>query len=248
MDLFVNILIVIAAYIYAAFPVLYLLGKMRGFDLRHEEDMHSALWHKVGRVEGFIGVTWDVTKGGIAVALVGYVFHLGEGMMAAVGVATVVGRMWSIFLDWRGEKANTTSLGVHMALAVTAWYFLLGPILIGAAIRTLPRLLDRSQSASERLKFGGPPSMSLPFGMLAGFALFPLGCWLLNEPWQTVAAGGVIFGLIVLKRITPDLGRDLKIYGNKRSVILNRILLDRSWFRLPQCPNGTEVEAEAGLP
>jgi len=222
-------LIILGAYLYGAFPVVYLLGRMRGYDLSKEEDMHSGLWHKVGRCEGFIGIAWDVVKGGVAVAIV-WAFDLGEGVMAGVGLAVIVGRLWSIFLRFRGEKGNTTSLGVATALAYQALPFALVPIVVGAIVRTLPRMLDSSQTADERLRFGGPPSNSLPLGMLAGFALFPVGCWYTSQPWETTAAAIIIFALIAVKRLTAGLREDLKTASDKRSILLYRFLLDRSYL------------------
>ncbi|MBM4462096.1 MAG: hypothetical protein FJ012_02015 [Chloroflexi bacterium] len=224
-------LVVLGAYLFGAFPVVYLIGRMRGYDLSKEEDMHSGLWHKVGRLEGFTGIAWDVVKGGIAVVIVDKVSDFGRGTVVAVGLAVIVGLMWSIFHGFRGEKGNSTSLGVASALAYKAMPFLFVPILVGLLLRTLPRVLDSTQSRDERLKFGGPPSMSLPLGMLAGFALFPVGCWYTNQPWETTVGGIVIFLLIVTKRLTAGLCEDLKTARtSKRSILFCRTLLDRSYL------------------
>ena len=228
--MWVDALVVLGAYLVGAFPVIYLLGRIRGFDLSREEDMHISLWRRVGRREGLIGITWDVVKGGAAVVLVDRFSDVGWGTVVAVGVAVVVGRMWSIFLRFRGEKANTTSLGVTIALAPAAVPFILGPILVGVSIRTLPRLVNSAQSVNERLRFGGPPSLSLPLGMLAGFALYPVGCWCTEQPWVTVVGGVAIFVLIVVKRMTAGLREDLKTTTNKNSVLVNRMLFDRSYL------------------
>jgi len=226
-----DVLLIIGAYLLGAFPVVYLLGRIRGFDLSREEDMHISLWRKVGRREGVVGITWDVVKGGVAMVIVDRCFDFFDwGTVALVGLAVVVGRMWAIFLKGRGEKANTTSLGVSVALSYQALPFLLVPIALGAGIRTLPRFFTSGQSMSERLKFGGPPSLSLPLGMFFGFGLFPLGCWIMNQPWQTTVVAAVIFALIVIKRITAGLCEDLKIATSKKSIIINRALYDRSYI------------------
>src|SRR4030043_28139 len=180
-----DVLVIFGAYLLGAFPVVYLLGRIRGFDLSKEEDMHISLWRKVGRLEGLIGITWDIVKGGVAVVIVDKFSDFGWGTVVGVAVAVVVGLMWSIFLKFRGEKANTTTLGVSAALAYQALPFLLVPAAIGAGIRTLPRFFASKKPLDERLKFGGPPSLSLPLGMFFGFALFPRGCWYMNQPWET---------------------------------------------------------------
>jgi len=225
-----DVLIILGAYLLGAFPVVYLLGRLRGFDLSKEEDMHISLWRKVGRCEGFIGIVWDVVKGGIAVVVIDKFSDYSWGTVAGVGLAVVVGLMWPIFLRGRGEKANTTSLGVSAALSYQALPFLLGPIALGVFIRTVPRFLASGQSMGERLKFGGPPSNSLPLGMFFGFGLFPLGCWIMSQPSETIVVTTAIFLLIVIKRITADLMKDLKTAPNKRSVVINRALYDRSYI------------------
>ena len=225
----VDVLLVLGAYIVGAFPVLYLLGRMRGVDLSQEEDMHISLWRKVGRVEGFIGILWDVVKGGAAVGLL-RVFDFELGVVVAVGLAVQVGRLWSVFLKFRGEKGNTTGLGVNLALAYQAWAFIIVPMAIGAAVRTLPRLLDSSKSPNERLMFGGPPSLSLPLMMLVAFALFPIGCWYTGQPALVVMASGVIFVLIVVKRLTAGVRHDLRTASNRASILVNRVLFDRSYI------------------
>jgi len=223
-------LLILGAYLLGSFPVVYLLGRMRGVDLSKEEDMHISLWRKVGRREGFIGICWDIAKGGVAVVIVYRVFDFGVGTGVGVGLAMVVARLWPVFLKFRGEKGNTTSLGMELALGYQAWAFVLGPIIVGAAVRTLPRVLDSNQSANERLKFGGPPSLSLPLGMIMGFALFPVGCWYHDLDGLIVMAGAIVFVLLVAKRLVAGLRDDLKTATNKKMVLLNRALFDRSYI------------------
>lgn len=224
----VKILWIIGAYLYGAVPVVYLIGRLRGVDLSKEEDMHISLWRKVGRIEGALGIAWDVAKGGIAVLVVDRAIGLEDWVVAGVGVAVIIGEMWPVFLNFRGEKANTTGLGMAAALAYQAIPFLLGPVALGALIRTLPRFVRRGQDMNERLKFGGPPSLSLPLGMFFGFALFPVGCWFYDVGWERIATGVVLFVLILVKRLTFGLMEDIKREGFKTSMVVNRLLFDRS--------------------
>ena len=78
-DWWIYALWIIGAYLYGALPVVYLIGRLRGVDLSKEEDMHISLWRNVGRIEGLMGVTWDVAKGGIAVAIVDRVLRSRAG-------------------------------------------------------------------------------------------------------------------------------------------------------------------------
>ncbi len=53
-----------------------------------------------------------------------------------------------------------------VALAPQSLLIALVSMAIGAAIRTVPRPLDASQSLNDQPKFGDPPSRSLPLGDL----------------------------------------------------------------------------------
>jgi glycerol-3-phosphate acyltransferase PlsY len=224
----VSILWIIGAYLYGAVPVVYLIGRLRGVDLSKEEDMHISLWRKVGRVEGFFGILWDVVKGGIAVLVVDRGLHLEDWVVAGVGVAVILGELWPVFLKFRGEKSNTTGMGMAAALVYQAIPFILAPIVIGAAVRTVPRFFRRGQSMDERMELGGPPSLSLPLGMIVGFALFPVGCWAMDAGWWRIGAGIALFVLIVVKRLTDGLTEEIKREGLKASILVNRMLFDRS--------------------
>ncbi len=39
---------VIGAYLLGSLPVLYWIGRARGFDLSRDEDLHQVLWREVG--------------------------------------------------------------------------------------------------------------------------------------------------------------------------------------------------------
>jgi glycerol-3-phosphate acyltransferase PlsY len=223
----VNILWIIGAYLYGAVPVVYLIGRLRGVDLSKEEDMHISLWHKVGRVEGFFGILWDIIKGAIAVLIVDRALHLEAWVVAGVGVAVILGELWPVFLKFRGEKSNTTGMGMAAALVYKAIPFLLAPIVLGALIRTVPRFFRRGQTMDKRMELGGPPSLSLPLGMFFGFALFPVGCWYCDAGWERTAAGTALFVLIMVKRLTFGLTDDIKREGLKPSILANRLLFDR---------------------
>ena len=224
-----NTLMVLGAYLFGALPVLLFIGRVRGSDLSQEEDLHFALWRKVGRLEGTLGVIWDLGKGAVCV-LVARALGFSPPVVAAAGVAVVVGQMWPAFDRFDGEKGNSTGLAMALALAPKPLAVSLIPILLRIIIRTAPRFLRSGQSVDERLKFGGPPSLSLPLGMAIGFVMLPLASWWLNEPIAVTIAFAALFILIMIRRLTADLGRDLAGAPNKKSILINRFLYDRSYL------------------
>jgi len=84
--------LVIGAYLLGSLQYMILLGRAKGIDLSQEEDLHIALWRKVGRLEGFSGILVDVLKGVIPV-LVGFIFDFHLAVIALAGVAAVAGQI-----------------------------------------------------------------------------------------------------------------------------------------------------------
>jgi glycerol-3-phosphate acyltransferase PlsY len=239
--LLANIALVIGAYLLGSLPYMLLLGRAKGFDLSKEEDLHFALWRKVGRLEGLSGVLVDGLKGMIPI-VIGFVFNFPLAVTAAAGVAAVAGQMWPVFRRFDGEKGNTTGIGVVITLTMylTATYSPLAyivfvifaiPILIGICIRTIPRMTAPGQTLSDRFRFGGPVSNSMPLGMAIGFAIAPLSSWCLRQPPEMTWGLLAIFVAIMIRRLTAGLSKDLKKPKTSvRSILINRLLYDRSYL------------------
>jgi glycerol-3-phosphate acyltransferase PlsY len=136
--------------------------------------------------------------------------------------------MWPIFLKFDGEKGNTVGIAMSGALATQAMLYALIPIVIGASIRTIPRMVQPNQSWNDRLKLGGPPSLSLPLGMAVGFGVMPIAAWYVGQPSEVVLAFIVLFILILLRRVTDGITEDKEYPARRINRILNRLLFDRS--------------------
>lgn len=235
------IALVVGAYLLGSLPYMVLLSRARGADLSQEEDLHIALWHKVGRLEGLSGIIIDVLKGVIPI-VIGFVFNFPLAVTVAAGVAAVIGQMWPVFQRFDGEKGNTAGAGMLLTLTICLslttspnayWVFIIAaiPALIGFFIRTIPRFIKPGQTLNERFMFGGPVSNSLPLGMIIAFAIAPLASWLLNQPVEMTLGLLVVFIAITLRRLTARLSKDLKEpKASTISILLNRLLYDRSYL------------------
>jgi glycerol-3-phosphate acyltransferase PlsY len=220
-------LLIAGCYLLGSLPFMYIMGRLHGVDLRKYDDSHITLWREVGRVEGSLGVILDFAKGVVAVVAARAVgFDI--GWVAFAGVAAVAGQMWPVFLNFNGEKGNSIGLAMSSVLATTAMLFALIPMVAGFLIRTIPRFRQADQSVGERLRFGGPPSNSLPVGMALGFAVLPIAAWALGYEWQIVVAFAGVFGLILLRRATADISQDWGKASDHKTLLLNRVLYDRS--------------------
>jgi glycerol-3-phosphate acyltransferase PlsY len=239
--LLADIALIVGAYLLGSLPYMILLGRARGIELSHEEDLHMALWSKAGRLYGLSGIVVDALKGAIPV-IVGFSFHLHLAAIAASGVAAVTGQMWPVFRKFDGEKGNTTGIGFVIAftsyltatispLAYIVFIIFAILILIGAGIRTVPRFMARGQTLNERLMLGGPISNSMPLGMLTAFAVAPLASVCLRQPAEMTWSFLAVFVVIMIRRLTAGLSKDLKTATTSvGAMLLNRFLYDRSYF------------------
>jgi glycerol-3-phosphate acyltransferase PlsY len=235
--LIAEIALIIAAYLIGSFPYMLILSRAKGIKLARSEDFHISMWRKVGRLEGASGVLVDILKGIIPV-LIGFVCDFRLAIVASAGVAVVIGQMWPVFQKFNGEKGNTTGIGMAFALSIgvghnALWVMYSGIVCFLAAVlgRTIPRFMAKGQSVEEKLKLGGPVSNSMPLGMLSGFVVMPLVSWFLDQPIEMTLALAVTFVAIVIRRLTANLGADLKTARTSTGkILLNRFLLDRSYF------------------
>ncbi|MFC1905313.1 glycerol-3-phosphate acyltransferase [Chloroflexota bacterium] len=237
LKLITDIALVIGGYLIGAFPYMLLLSRAKGFHISVEEDFHLTVWRNVGRLEGFSGVLVDILKG-VIVILIGWLLGFSLNVIALAGVAVVIGQMWPVFQKFNGEKGNTTGAGMGITLtsfigggAVIAFGCCLVCFAIGFLIRTVPRFIVKGQTLNEKLKLGGPVSNSLPVGMLAGFAVIPLVSWLLNQPVELIWASAAVCILIIIRRLTANLDKDLKAPRTSTArIMFNRFLFDRSYY------------------
>ena len=236
-----DIALIVLAYLLGSLPYMTLLARGKGIELSHEEDLHFAIWSRIGRLWGLSGVIIDVLKGVIPV-VVGFAFHLDLAAIAAAGVAAVAGQMWPVFRKFDGEKGNTPGIGFIIALTsyltpVTSprafWIFVIFaiPVLAGGFIRTIPRFIASGQTMNERFMLGGPFSNSMPLGMLVGFGVAPIASACLRQPSEMTWALLAVFVILMVRRLTAGVTRDLKAPKTSvGAILLNRFLYDRSYY------------------
>ena len=147
---------VAVAYLVGSIPFGFLIGKMRGVDVRTVGSKNigaTNVYRTVGHVWGFLAFFCDFLKGLLptlgAKAVAAH--YSGDAALAylplAVGVTTVAGHMWTCFMKFKGGKGIATGFGMLVALipwlvltafgifVVTVWishYISLGSILAAA--------------------------------------------------------------------------------------------------------------------
>ena len=217
--------LVLGAYLLGSAPHLSLLARLGGVKL--EGDFHEGLYYRVGRTAAVAGVLGEFAKGVLPV-LAGKALDFSITTVALAGLAAVAGQMWPVFSRFDGEKGNSIGVAAAAALAPLAALFAIIPMIISLAVRTALRLKDGGRIV------GGAYSRSLPLGMLLGFLVFPLAAWCLDEPAAVVWCGAALWALVVVRRLTASLGRDLKASADTPDLLLRRFLYDRplvAWRR-----------------
>ncbi len=115
---------VVASYLLGATPTAYLAGRLaRGIDLRK----HGSKNLGATNVYRVLGWRWaipvaliDIAKGAIPVALFGRWAAGGPWLAVGLGIAAVVGHVFSPYMRFKGGKGVATALGVFLALAPVA--------------------------------------------------------------------------------------------------------------------------------
>jgi len=221
-----SIALVVGGYLLGALPFTVALAIACGLEPAAEPDLHIALWRRVGRLVAAVATVVEISKGAFPV-LVGFGFGLPVGVVALSGVAAVAGQMWPP-LRGHGEKGNSTGIGVLITLLLLYRAYLPLVSLVffatGAALRCVTLAADRrSEGGADH-----PLAYALPLGMLLGFGVAPLVCWLTGEPQGLGVGLLLLFVLIVVRRLTAGVWLDLSVGAKVAPVLLRRLLFDES--------------------
>ena len=179
-----GVFLVVLSYLIGSVPVGYLLGRLKGVDIRlHGSGNIGAtnVWRTLGPAAGATALVLDVLKGLLPVLLgrgVG-----GEVLALLCGLAAIAGHSWSVFLGFRGGKIIATSLGVFLALSPLAALLALG---IWLAVVFL--------------------SGYVSLGSIVAAASMPLLMLALHQPWSYVLFSLVTAAVAVYKHV-PNIRR-----------------------------------------
>ena len=120
MAIVLNLLFLFLGYLFGSFPSGYLAGKIaKGIDIRSlgsgSTGATNVLRH-VGKSAAITVFLLDVFKGAISILLAKY-FLMNDSWQVAVGLSTLIGHIWPVWLNWRGGKAVATGLGIFLGLS-----------------------------------------------------------------------------------------------------------------------------------
>ena len=177
MEIILNLLILFLGYLFGSFPSGYLAGKIaKGIDIRSlgsgSTGATNVLRH-IGKRAAITVFLLDVFKGVISILLAKY-FLLNDSWQVAIGLSTLIGHIWPVWLNWRGGKAVATGLGIFLGLSWQVGLATLGVFILMIILFRIVSLA--SVSAALALPFimfisFKTSSISLPFLVISLLAM-----------------------------------------------------------------------------
>ena len=229
-------LLLVAGYLAGSIPSAYLAAKWsRGIDLRQYGSGNvgvSNLLTVASKRWGVLVVVLDLGKGMLPVYIAAQI-GLPVYQQITVGLATVAGHNWPVFLSFRGGRGLLTTMGVVFVLA--PW---LGLTLTALALAWIP-------------------FKQLALGSIVAMVLLPIFAWFLSGPFGIERSLPLTLGFIaallltIIRRLTAP-RTALSASLRQRELVINRLLFDRdvrdrkAW--ITQAPSGAGPDKPSPSP
>ena len=195
------VLAIVIGYLLGSIPCAYIAGRLvKGVDIRQLGGGNVGavnVMREIGTVAGFTVLFADMAKGLIAV-LVALWLGLPLLFIFIVGLATVVGHNWSVWLGFRGGQGLATTLGVLLALVPIEFAISFAIIVIVVLVTSNMRL-----------------------GAGIGLALLPLIIWLFGGEGSIIAYS-IALPLFCSLKMIPRLRTDVAGVGSKKDLIVDK--------------------------
>jgi len=117
------LLIASLSYLLGSIPFSLFFGKLWGVDIRTQGSGNVGAVNTIrlaGKIPGALALFFDVGKGAIAIILAKYWLNLADNFMIVIGVCSVIGHAYPIYLKFKGGKCVATSAGVMLVLSPLA--------------------------------------------------------------------------------------------------------------------------------
>ena len=146
-----NLLILFLGYLFGSFPSGYLAGRItKGVDIRSlgsgSTGATNVLRH-IGKRAAIAVFLIDVFKGVLSILLAKY-FLLNDSWQVSIGLSTLIGHIWPVWLNWRGGKAVATGLGIFLGLSFQVGLATLGIFILMFSLFRIVSLASISAALS----------------------------------------------------------------------------------------------------
>ncbi len=172
------------SYLFGSTPTAYLIfKKKKGRDIRKYgyKNMGALnIYHLLGPFHALTTFLIDMAKGAIPIWVAQSLEMSGSGMILC-SLMAIAGHNWPIFLNFRGGKGVSTSLGIMMVLMKRQLLFWLVLVAIFFSI-----------------------IKNFSFSMGLSFLLIPLSSWWMQEPAYIIYLS-ISIPLLMLIRVFPDM-------------------------------------------
>jgi glycerol-3-phosphate acyltransferase PlsY len=203
-------LLVLAAYLVGAIPFGFLLGKARGVDIREHGSGNigaTNLLRVCGKRIGLLGFFLDAAKGAVPVLIAGSVVGtLGLGaarsseltptdllLWLAVGVATMLGHIYPVYLKFKGGKGVATGLGMFLGYWPWTTPVALAALIVWYAVLKTTRYVSVASICA---------AIALPVCTVASQALGWPAADAVTLGWPFIAVTAALGALVIIKHRT----------------------------------------------
>lgn len=173
-----RIALIIFAFLMGSIPFGVIIAKLKGVDLKKVGSGNigaTNVLRAMGKGPAMLTLTGDVMKGAISVA-VGRYFLDDLAMQGIIGLASILGHNFSIFLRFKGGKGVATTAGVLL---------LYSPRVAAVTIALWLTVIVASRYSS--------------LGAIVAFGVLPLTTYLLDYAPEKMMVSTLMSGLIILR-------------------------------------------------
>jgi glycerol-3-phosphate acyltransferase PlsY len=204
--------LIVAAYLVGSIPAAFLVVKWRrGVDIRQYGSGNVGAANTltvVGKRWSIFVTIFDIGKGALMV-WIAQLLELGVAQQATVGVATIIGHNWPVFLRFQGGRGVFTTLGVVTILS--PW--------LGLIALVYPYLFF----APFRMVSLGVSTVMVILPVTSALANKPLG---IAEPLPTTLGIVALLVIMIVRRLTAPRS-PISANVSTGELITYRLLFDR---------------------
>ncbi len=185
-------LVLAANYLLGSIPSAYLVGRMKGIDIRQEGSGNVGATNAVrvlGKGAGILVLVLDALKGVLGVQLAKLVG--GPWFVVGAALLVIVGHSYSIFLKFKGGKGVAAGAGIVLALA---------PVTVAIQVVIFVVIVVLSKYVS--------------LGSMIAALTLPLTMYFVGEPLPVIIFG-IVGATLVIYRHIPNIKRLLQGQENK---------------------------------
>jgi glycerol-3-phosphate acyltransferase PlsY len=209
---------IVVAYLLGSVPFAFLIARAYGKDLRTIGSGNigaTNLARALGRKWGYVCFALDVLKGCIPMVAVRAIAGTPDNpallaLWLAVGIAAILGHVFSVFLAFKGGKGVATSFGVALGL----WPYFTIPALVALVVWVAVVLIWRYVSLAS---ICGAASFAI--ALLIGVLVVP--AWTASRLWPLLIAAIAIPAMVIvrhrenIKRLIAGTESKIRDRGNR---------------------------------